>query len=398
MNQTNIVFYDFKTYQLSEPSSQKKLLAYTSWLMATSACVSRGITSSVESEKLFSEAKDAVNKYGVSADLIHQRQFSIAPDNWEEATTVTGRLPSSHANLLNDPKGELLNDRMAIYQKKSKQVFEFFYANESSPPDDIIHVTCAGYLSPSAAQTYAVQRDWLDTQITHSYHMGCYGAFPAIRMATGFLVASHHSLVKKKHKIDIVHTEFLSTHLNITDTDPNNIVNMTLFADGFIKYSACPEHVFSKQRTSGLKLLASLERLIPESLDEMTWIPGPYQFDMYLSKNVPVFIRNNVGHFIVDLCSQLGINFHEEKSNLIFALHPGGPKILNHIQEVLDLTDKQIKFSRAVFTNNGNMSSATVPHILKMILESDEVKKNTKIISLGFGPGLTATGLVFEKL
>jgi predicted naringenin-chalcone synthase len=51
-----------------------------------------------------------------------------------------------------------------------------------------------------------------------------------------------------------------------------------------------------------------------------------------------------------------------------------------------------------VFRENGNMSSATVPHILKGLLEERAVKVGTRIVCLGFGPGLTVTGLVLEKI
>lgn len=44
------------------------------------------------------------------------------------------------------------------------------------------------------------------------------------------------------------------------------------------------------------------------------------------------------------------------------------------------------------------MSSATVPHILKAILEEDAIPEGSRIVSLAFGPGFTITGLVLEKI
>jgi alkylresorcinol/alkylpyrone synthase len=38
-----------------------------------------------------------------------------------------------------------------------------------------------------------------------------------------------------------------------------------------------------------------------------------------------------------------------------------------------------------------------VPHILMAIIGDDAVVPGTRIVSMGFGPGLTATGLLFEK-
>jgi hypothetical protein len=48
---------------------------------------------------------------------------------------------------------------------------------------DLIHVSCSGYAAPSPAQRLLAEKRWHSTAVTHSYHMGCYGAFPAIRTA-----------------------------------------------------------------------------------------------------------------------------------------------------------------------------------------------------------------------
>lgn len=71
---------------------------------------------------------------------------------------------------------------------------------------------------------------------------------------------------------------------------------------------------------------------------------------------------------------------------------------MEHIQETLGLDDDQVVLSKTVFAENGNMSSATVPHILKAILEEDAIPEGSRIVSLAFGPGLTITGLVLEKI
>ena len=44
------------------------------------------------------------------------------------------------------------------------------------------------------------------------------------------------------------------------------------------------------------------------------------------------------------------------------------------------------------------MSSATIPHILKDMLESPDVPVGARIASVAFGPGLTVTGMVVEKI
>ena len=79
----------------------------------------------------------------------------------------------------------------------------------------------------------------------------------------------------------------------------------------------------------------------------------------------------------------------------IFAIHPGGPKIIDAVQSVLELSEEQISESKKVLFNHGNMSSATLPHVWDEILNKNYAV-GTKVISYAFGPGLTLFGSVFE--
>jgi predicted naringenin-chalcone synthase len=242
------------------------------------------------------------------------------------------------------------------------------------------------------------RKEWFETTVTHSYHMGCYGAFPAIKMAHGFLSSSRFDVTSPKERVDIIHTELLSAHHNLEEFSAENIITMTLFADGFIRYSVYSGEAAREKGIPGLKVLAFNEHLLPDSADDMTWVPGSHQFHMTLSVMVPILIKRHVRPFTEALLRRAGIDFVEEKDRLSFAIHPGGPKIVEHIQDGLGLREDQVAFSKQVFLENGNMSSATVPHILKAILEERSIPRGRRIVCLGFGPGLTITGLVLEKV
>ena len=82
----------------------------------------------------------------------------------------------------------------------------------------------------------------------------------------------------------------------------------------------------------------------------------------------------------------------------LFAVHPGGPRIIDRVQDLLKLTPMQVASSRAVLYENGNMSSATLLFIWKSILENSEIPSGTWVVSLAFGPGLTICGGIFKKV
>jgi predicted naringenin-chalcone synthase len=129
----------------------------------------------------------------------------------------------------------------------------------------------------------------------------------------------------------------------------------------------------------------------------MTWAVAEFGFRMSLSRDVPSKIANSIRGFLERLFAQGGEHYLESKPVTVFAIHPGGPKIIDTVQELLDISNDQTTQSRAVLFERGNMSSATLPHIWSKIIEDDNVKSGTLVASLGFGPGLTMAGALFRK-
>ncbi len=393
-----VVLSDFEIIQMTEPREQEELKRIQAHFMTLAQSAHKGLTAE-DRAHLGRTIDERMARYGASAEHIARRQVSVLTSRF-----VTDRPDSASEKIrrygdLRSATGEALDERMSLFEEIACEVFERVYGEGAAePPDDIVHVSCSGYVSPSPVQTFLSRRRWLHTGVTHSYHMGCYGAFPAIRTAVGLVGASHASLPQPKRRVDLVHTEFLSLHFDLLGDEPDNFVTSTLFADGFIKYAAYPQSEFVRTGRRGLKVLAIDEFILPDSLPEMTLRPGPLQFDMSLSKKVPFMIRDSIADFVVSICAQVDLDFEREKGSMVFAIHPGGPAILNQIRSKLGIDESQIAMSRQVLHEHGNMASATAPHIWQMIVESPEVAVGSKVLSMAFGPGLTVIGALFEKV
>ncbi|MBV8490147.1 MAG: type III polyketide synthase [Candidatus Eremiobacteraeota bacterium] len=394
-----VVLADFERVSVTPPYPQDELKAIQVHFMTIAQSAKRQLTDPAERSALGAKIADRMARFGCSSEHISQRQVSVLASNF---VTHDADAPGEHSDYggLRTPTGELLDARMDLFEETACNVFERFYAGkDDASPDDIVHVSCSGYVSPSPVQIFLSKRGWLRTGVTHSYHMGCYGAFPAIRTALGLVGSSFASLPRAKRRVDLVHTEFLSLHFDLLGETPDSFVTSTLFADGFIKYSAYPQIEFSKYAGKrGLRILAMEERILPGSLPEMTLRPGPLQFDMSLSKRVPLLIRDSIEDFVVSLCAQGGIDFEPAKRDMVFAIHPGGPAILNQIRNRLHIDESQLALSRQVLYEHGNMASATAPHIWERIVDADDVAPGTKVLSMAFGPGLTVIGALFEKV
>jgi predicted naringenin-chalcone synthase len=117
---------------------------------------------------------------------------------------------------------------------------------------------------------------------------------------------------------------------------------------------------------------------------------------MTLARDVPERLAAGVAGFVKRLWASAGLD-EADRASALYAVHPGGPKILDRVRDVLALEERQIEASRRVLNEHGNMSSATVPHVWMEIARSPEVELGRPIVSLAFGPGLTLCGNVMRK-
>jgi predicted naringenin-chalcone synthase len=270
-------------------------------------------------------------------------------------------------------------------QRFSEIVDAYFaqtYADETEAPDEMVHVTCTGYVSPSGAQKVVAARRW-PTRVVHAYQMGCYASVPAARIAAG--------LLHEAKRVDVVHTELCSLHFDPTDHSLEQLVVQSLFADGMIRYSMVPD-----DGRAGLRIRGSHEQIIPDSAGFMSWKVGDHGMQMTLAREVPERIAGALRGFMLELLRRSGAALADLKTCML-AVHPGGPKIIDRVREVLELDETQVAISREVLFDYGNMSSATLPHIWQRMLADPAIPRGTVIPSLAFGPGLTVCGAVLEK-
>jgi predicted naringenin-chalcone synthase len=270
--------------------------------------------------------------------------------------------------------------RSKLYSELVDAYFAEAFAGETAPAD-LIHVTCTGYVSPSGAQKLVANRGW-SSRVTHAYHMGCYAAVPAVRIAAGFATPGQ--------RVDIVHTELCSLHLDPTDHRIEQLVVNSLFADGLIRYS------LTDTATTGLRILALHEAILPDSADQMGWTVSEWGMQMTLSREVPDRIDGALRGFVTELFRRGGVDLGRLASAVV-AVHPGGPKIIDRVRDRLELSEAQVAASRRVLFEHGNMSSATLPHVWMRLLDDPRVPVGTLIPSLAFGPGLTMCGVLLEK-
>jgi len=357
--------------------SQQKTLDWVASTHTEAESLAKGLEEE-EKAKFQSTLSSLLKKLGLGPEKIQQRNLyfdDFFKDQTEDKMIYDFKLGQ---------RGALLDGRMALYSQVSFEVFKNIYELKQLP-EDLIHTTCTGYSSPSPAQRLlSEKKNGHLTTLTHAYHMGCYASIPSIRMGSSFI----H---KGSRSCDVVHTEFCSLHMDPLNHSLGQLVIESLFADGAISYQLVGEAPKNKK---SLKILDIREELIPDSLHGMSWQPSHFGFAMTLSKEVPQLIARYVKPFVDKMLIKSGLN---PETQMIYAIHPGGPKIIDEMKVCLNLEQEMVKHSCEVLKNHGNMSSATLPHVWEKILQDDTISDGTPIVSLAFGPGLTIAGAVFQK-
>jgi len=107
---------------------------------------------------------------------------------------------------------------------------------------------------------------------------------------------------------------------------------------------------------------------------------------MGLSPRVPDVLAEHVGPMVTGLLDRHGLTVADVAG---WAVHPGGPRILDVVAAELGLPDGAVDVSREVLADHGNCSSATVLMVLDALRRTRPTRPGGYVIALAFGPGLT---------
>jgi predicted naringenin-chalcone synthase len=199
--------------------------------------------------------------------------------------------------------------------------------------------------------------------------MGCYAGLSVLQTAHDIVRADPTSLVLA------INVELSSLHFQKPKC-LEDVLGPMQFADG------CSAALISSE-PNGLAMDGFESRLFPDHADAITWHITDQGFAMHLDIGLPRILREDVlNHFSV---GQMAAEH--------WAIHPGGRAILDAVQNSLELGNEQMRVSRQILRDFGNMSSATIMFILQQILQNAMPGQNG--IAIAFGPGLAMESMRF---
>jgi predicted naringenin-chalcone synthase len=232
--------------------------------------------------------------------------------------------------------------------------------------------SCTGYATPGVDIQLARDLGMSPrVQRLHIGHMGCYAAIPALGAAADHVIARGVPAV-------VLCVELPSLHVQARrPDDTDQIVSHALFGD------AAAAAVLEPGRP-GLEVVEVVAVTDPSAADLMTWEVTDLGFVMGLSARVPDVLAVHLPDAIGGLLERHGLAPADVAG---WAVHPGGPRILDVTAAGLGLPASALTDSRAVLRDYGNCSSPTVLLVLERLLPS--LREGDHVVAMAFGPGLT---------
>lgn len=315
--------------------------------------------------------------------LFHQSainsRYSAVPDFSD--TEERQLFPLTH-------KLPMVSERIDVYKQQSLplavRAVENSFKNIHTPFAEfgithLITVTCTGIYAPGLdielLQALNLPADTFHTSLNF---LGCNAAFPALRIADSIVKSQSNA------RVLVVCVELCTLHFQ-PKINSDNLLSNTIFGDGAAAVIMISESVAIERRLKGFTLIGFHPILLNKGKDLMGWNITPINFEMILNAGVPEFLGKELEPMMVAVSEKLNLTIETIHH---WAVHPGGKKILDAVQSVLDLTNNELRHSYNVLYNHGNMSSPTILFVLNEIFKCNP-KSGESVFALGFGPGIS---------
>jgi alkylresorcinol/alkylpyrone synthase len=184
------------------------------------------------------------------------------------------------------------------------------------------------------------------------------------------------------HVAVLLAVELCSLTVQRQDNSLANLVASSLFGDG-----AAVVVVAGADRTPiGPQILATRSRTYPDTEDVLGWNIGSDGFQIVLSVEISTLVEKYLGDDIRQFLADHGLTTADVSTWL---LHAAGPKVIDAVENVLELPPEAFERTRDSLRDNGNLSSVSVLDILRATM-TDPPPPGSIGLMIAMGPGFSA--------
>ena len=194
----------------------------------------------------------------------------------------------------------------------------------------------------------------------------------------------------------LLSVELCSLTVQRDDYSMPNVVASGLFGDGAAAVVMVGARRAASLGLSGPRVLASQSRLYPDTERTMGWDISERGFRVVLSAGVGDVISQYLREDVDAFLSRHGRNVSDISR---WVCHPGGPRVLQAIEACMDMTAGELDITWRSLAAIGNLSSASVLHVLRDTINGCGVDKPTEGsagLLMAMGPGFCAELVLLE--
>ena len=215
------------------------------------------------------------------------------------------------------------------------------------------------------------------------FGLGCVAGASGISRAADYVKAYPGQLAI------VLSVELCSLTIQREDVSMANLISSGLFGDG----AAAVIVAGADCGLAGPAILATRSVFYPDTEEMMGWDISEKGFRIVLSREVPNLVRKNLAHDVDDFLAARGLTRADIGS---WALHTGGPKILEATEEALGLKNGELDASWECLRRTGNLSSASVLVVLDEVMKNRRPEPGTLGILAAMGPGFCSEFVLLE--
>jgi alkylresorcinol/alkylpyrone synthase len=202
--------------------------------------------------------------------------------------------------------------------------------------------------------------------------------------ATGLARLHDYLLAWPRHTAALLAVELCSLTIPVTSTTTPDLVVSGLFGDGAVALVAQGQPAAADR--GGPRVVASRGKVYPDTTDVLGWRLGSDGFRIVLTAELADVVAQNIGADVPAFLAEHGLTVEDITS---WVCHPGGPRVIDAVQESLGLPDSALELTRRSLAEVGNMSSASVLHVLEQTIDTRRPPPGSPGLMIGLGPGVS---------
>ncbi len=250
--------------------------------------------------------------------------------------------------------------------------------------DSLFFVTVTGVATPSI-DARLMNRLGLPSRVKRQpiFGLGCVAGAAGIARASDYVRAYPNQVAV------LLSVELCSLTLQLEDFSIPNLISSGLFGDG----AGAVVVVGEEREASGPRVIATRSVFYPDTERVMGWDISERGFQVVLSAEVPEMVRNHLRHDVDAFLSDEGLSRADIQS---WVAHTGGPKVLEAMEESLQLPPDALAATWKSLREVGNLSSTSVLLVLEDTMYNDRPEEGSFGLLLAMGPGFCSELVLLE--